>query len=209
MQLGLLNSLDYILIAYALWQGFQGFSKGFRLMLYETVKWFFMLIGIFLSNNYLYPYLLKLESFQGYSQAINDWFTKSALSLIASDNPLKEIIYKEVARSIPYDRIVFYILIVMILSFSARLLIAGSLFKRKAEGRLAGFLFGLFKAGLISYLIMTILASFMMLSNPKGFMNWQKESYILTSIGYSFGDRQAKLFKINEIKERTQNEKSN
>ena len=191
--MGQLNSFDYLFLAYTLLQIYKGFTMGFRIMVFETIKWFVLAGGILLSNVILYPYLMSLDLFTNYSNKVVDFGQKSALSLISFDNPLKTLIYQEVALSIPYDKILFDIIIIMVVSFFTRVFITGSLFGKEVKGRVLGMVFGVVKSLVITFLIMSVIAGFMTKSNPQGFKNWQDQSYILSTSGYRFARDKAEL----------------
>ncbi len=191
--MGQLNSFDYLFLAYTLLQIYKGFTMGFRIMVFETIKWFVLAGGILLSNVILYPYLMSLDLFINYSNKVVDFGQKSALSLISFDNPLKTLIYQEVALSIPYDKILFDIIIIMVVSFFTRVFITGSLFGKEVKGRVLGMVFGVVKCLVITFLIMSVIAGFMTKSNPQGFKNWQDQSYILSTSGYRFARDKAEL----------------
>ena len=191
--MGQLNSFDYLFLAYTLLQIYKGFTMGFRIMVFETIKWFVLAGGILLSNVILYPYLMSLDIFANYSDKVIDFGQKSALSLISFDNPLKTLIYQEVALSIPYDKILFDIIIIMVVSFFTRVFITGSLFGKEVKGRVLGMVFGVVKSLVITFLIMSVIAGFMTKSNPQGFKNWQDQSYILSTSGYRFARDKAEL----------------
>lgn len=191
--MGQLNSFDYLFLAYTLLQIYKGFTMGFRIMVFETIKWFVLAGGILLSNVILYPYLMSLDLFINYSNKVVDFGQKSALSLISFDNPLKTLIYQEVALSIPYDKILFDIIIIMVVSFFTRVFITGSLFGKEVKGRVLGMVFGVVKSLVITFLIMSVIAGFMTKSNPQGFKNWQDQSYILSTSGYRFARDKAEL----------------
>lgn len=191
--MGQLNSFDYLFLAYTLLQIYKGFTMGFRIMVFETIKWFVLAGGILLSNVILYPYLMSLDLFINYSNKVIDFGQKSALSLISFDNPLKTLIYQEVALSIPYDKILFDIIIIMVVSFFTRVFITGSLFGKEVKGRVLGMVFGVVKSLVITFLIMSVIAGFMTKSNPQGFKNWQDQSYILSTSGYRFARDKAEL----------------
>ena len=191
--MGQLNSFDYLFLAYTLLQIYKGFTMGFRIMVFETIKWFVLAGGILLSNVILYPYLMSLNLFINYSNKVIDFGQKSALSLISFDNPLKTLIYQEVALSIPYDKILFDIIIIMVVSFFTRVFITGSLFGKEVKGRVLGMVFGVVKSLVITFLIMSVIAGFMTKSNPQGFKNWQDQSYILSTSGYRFARDKAEL----------------
>ena len=144
--MGQLNSFDYLFLAYTLLQIYKGFTMGFRIMVFETIKWFVLAGGILLSNVILYPYLMSLDIFANYSDKVIDFGQKSALSLISFDNPLKTLIYQEVALSIPYDKILFDIIIILVVSFFTRVFITGSLFGKEVKGRVLGMVFGVVKS---------------------------------------------------------------
>lgn len=184
--IGQLNSLDYIFIFYSLAQIYRGFVQGFRVMVFETVKWAVLFVALYLSNKVFYPYLIKLDSFSNYAQAINGWCLKSALSLAPTSNPLKEIIYVEVAKTIPYDKMAFYILVILAVSFLTKMIIIGSLSGGEAKGRVLGMIFGQLKALAVFYLVLSIIAGFMVEANPLGFEKWQKSSRILSELDYQF-----------------------
>lgn len=191
--MGQLNSFDYLFLAYTLLQIYKGFTMGFRIMVFETIKWFVLAGGILLSNVILYPYLMSLNLFINYSNKVIDFGQKSALSLISFDNPLKTLIYQEVALSIPYDKILFDIIIILVVSFFTRVFITGSLFGKEVKGRVLGMVFGVVKSLVITFLIMSVIAGFMTKSNPQGFKNWQDQSYILSTSGYRFARDKAEL----------------
>lgn len=191
--MGQLNSFDYLFLAYTLLQIYKGFTMGFRIMVFETIKWFVLAGGILLSNMRLYPYLMTLDIFANYSDKVIDFGQKSALSLISFDNPLKTLIYQEVALSIPYDKILFDIIIILVVSFFTRVFITGSLFGKEVKGRVLGMVFGVVKSLVITFLIMSVIAGFMTKSNPQGFKNWQDQSYILSTSGYRFARDKAEL----------------
>ena len=191
--MGQLNSFDYLFLAYTLLQIYKGFTMGFRIMVFETIKWFVLAGGILLSNVILYPYLMTLDIFANYSDKVIDFGQKSALSLISFDNPLKTLIYQEVALSIPYDKILFDIIIILVVSFFTRVFITGSLFGKEVKGRVLGMVFGVVKSLVITFLIMSVIAGFMTKSNPQGFKNWQDQSYILSTSGYRFARDKAEL----------------
>ena len=191
--MGQLNSFDYLFLAYTLLQIYKGFTMGFRIMVFETIKWFVLAGGILLSNMRLYPYLMTLDIFANYSDKVIDFGQKSALSLISFDNPLKTLIYQEVALSIPYDKILFDIIIILVVSFFTRVFITGSLFGKEVKGRVLGMVFGVVKSLVITFLIMSVIAGFMTKSNPQGFKNWQDQSYILSTSGYRFARNKAEL----------------
>ena len=191
--MGQLNSFDYLFLAYTLLQIYKGFTMGFRIMVFETIKWFVLAGGILLSNVILYPYLMSLDLFINYSNKVIDFGQKSALSLISFDNPLKTLIYQEVALSIPYDKILFDLIIIMVVSFFTRVFITGSLFGKEVKGRVLGMVFGVVKSLVITFLIMSVIAGFMTKSNPQGFKNWQDQSYILSTSGYRFARDKAEL----------------
>ena len=191
--MGQLNSFDYLFLAYTLLQIYKGFTMGFRIMVFETIKWFVLAGGILLSNVVLYPYLMSLDLFISYSNKVIDFGQKSALSLLSFDNPLKTLIYQEVALSIPYDKILFDIIIIMVVSFFTRVFITGSLFGKEVKGRVLGMVFGVVKSLVITFLIMSVIAGFMTKSNPQGFKNWQDQSYILSTSGYRFARDKAEL----------------
>lgn len=191
--MGQLNSFDYLFLAYTLLQIYKGFTMGFRIMVFETIKWFVLAGGILLSNVILYPYLMSLDIFANYSDKVIDFGQKSALSLISFDNPLKTLIYQEVALSIPYDKILFDIIIILVVSFFTRVFITGSLFGKEVKGRVLGMVFGVVKSLVITFLIMSVIAGFMTKSNPQGFKNWQDQSYILSTSGYRFARDKAEL----------------
>ena len=191
--MGQLNSFDYLFLAYTLLQIYKGFTMGFRIMVFETIKWFVLAGGILLSNVILYPYLMSLDLFINYSNKVVDFGQKSALSLLSFDNPLKTLIYQEVALSIPYDKILFDIIIIMVVSFFTRVFITGSLFGKEVKGRVLGMVFGVVKSLVITFLIMSVIAGFMTKSNPQGFKNWQDQSYILSTSGYRFARDKAEL----------------
>ena len=191
--MGQLNSFDYLFLAYTLLQIYKGFTMGFRIMVFETIKWFVLAGGILLSNVILYPYLMSLDLFINYSNKVIDFGQKSALSLLSFDNPLKTLIYQEVALSIPYDKILFDIIIIMVVSFFTRVFITGSLFGKEVKGRVLGMVFGVVKSLVITFLIMSVIAGFMTKSNPQGFKNWQDQSYILSTSGYRFARDKAEL----------------
>ena len=191
--MGQLNSFDYLFLAYTLLQIYKGFTMGFRIMVFETIKWFVLAGGILLSNVILYPYLMSLDLFINYSNKVIDFGQKSALSLISFDNPLKTLIYQEVALSIPYDKIIFDIIIILVVSFFTRVFITGSLFGKEVKGRVLGMVFGVVKSLVITFLIMSVIAGFMTKSNPQGFKNWQDQSYILSTSGYRFARDKAEL----------------
>ncbi len=191
--MGQLNSFDYLFLAYTLLQIYKGFTMGFRIMVFETIKWFVLAGGILLSNVILYPYLMSLDLFINYSNKVVDFGQKSALSLISFDNPLKTLIYQEVALSIPYDKILFDIIIILVVSFFTRVFITGSLFGKEVKGRVLGMVFGVVKSLVITFLIMSVIAGFMTKSNPQGFKNWQDQSYILSTSGYRFARDKAEL----------------
>ena len=191
--MGQLNSFDYLFLAYTLLQIYKGFTMGFRIMVFETIKWFVLAGGILLSNVILYPYLMSLNLFINYSNKVIDFGQKSALSLLSFDNPLKTLIYQEVALSIPYDKILFDIIIIMVVSFFTRVFITGSLFGKEVKGRVLGMVFGVVKSLVITFLIMSVIAGFMTKSNPQGFKNWQDQSYILSTSGYRFARDKAEL----------------
>lgn len=191
--MGQLNSFDYLFLAYTLLQIYKGFTMGFRIMVFETIKWFVLAGGILLSNVILYPYLMSLDLFINYSNKVIDFGQKSALSLISFDNPLKTLIYQEVALSIPYDKILFDIIIILVVSFFTRVFITGSLFGKEVKGRVLGMVFGVVKSLVITFLIMSVIAGFMTKSNPQGFKNWQDQSYILSTSGYRFARDKAEL----------------
>lgn len=191
--MGQLNSFDYLFLAYTLLQIYKGFTMGFRIMVFETIKWFVLAGGILLSNVILYPYLMSLDLFTNYSNKVIDFGQKSALSLISFDNPLKTLIYQEVALSIPYDKILFDIIIILVVSFFTRVFITGSLFGKEVKGRVLGMVFGVVKSLVITFLIMSVIAGFMTKSNPQGFKNWQDQSYILSTSGYRFARDKAEL----------------
>ena len=191
--MGQLNSFDYLFLAYTLLQIYKGFTMGFRIMVFETIKWCVLAGGILLSNVILYPYLMSLDLFINYSNKVIDFGQKSALSLISFDNPLKTLIYQEVALSIPYDKILFDIIIILVVSFFTRVFITGSLFGKEVQGRVLGMVFGVVKSLVITFLIMSVIAGFMTKSNPQGFKNWQDQSYILSTSGYRFARDKAEL----------------
>lgn len=191
--MGQLNSFDYLFLAYTLLQIYKGFTMGFRIMVFETIKWFVLAGGILLSNVILYPYLMSLDLFINYSNKVIDFGQKSALSLLSFDNPLKTLIYQEVALSIPYDKILFDIIIILVVSFFTRVFITGSLFGKEVKGRVLGMVFGVVKSLVITFLIMSVIAGFMTKSNPQGFKNWQDQSYILSTSGYRFARDKAEL----------------
>ena len=191
--MGQLNSFDYLFLAYTLLQIYKGFTMGFRIMVFETIKWFVLAGGILLSNVILYPYLMSLNLFINYSNKVIDFGQKSALSLLSFDNPLKTLIYQEVALSIPYDKILFDIIIILVVSFFTRVFITGSLFGKEVKGRVLGMVFGVVKSLVITFLIMSVIAGFMTKSNPQGFKNWQDQSYILSTSGYRFARDKAEL----------------
>ncbi len=181
-----LNSFDYIFIIFALYHMYYGFTKGFRLMAFETLKWFVLVAGLYLSKTLLYPYLLEQEKFLHYSLRKNDWFLKSAMSLIKNDDPIKNLLYTKIAESIPYDQLVFYLACIALISLITRLLILGTSCGREGRGRALGLVFGFVKALVITYIVMGMLAGFMLKSNPTGFTRWQENSYILSAIGYKW-----------------------
>ncbi len=191
--MGQLNSFDYLFLAYTLLQIYKGFTMGFRIMVFETIKWFVLAGGILLSNMRLYPYLMTLDIFANYSDKVIDFGQKSALSLISFENPVKTFIYKEVAMNIPYDKILFDIIIILVVSFFTRVFITGSLFGKEVKGRVLGMVFGVVKSLVITFLIMSVIAGFMTKSNPQGFKNWQDQSYILSTSGYRFARDKAEL----------------
>ena len=191
--MGQLNSFDYLFLAYTLLQIYKGFTMGFRIMVFETIKWFVLAGGILLSNVILYPYLMSLDLFINYSNKVIDFGQKSALSLLSFDNPLRTLIYQEVALSIPYDKILFDIIIILVVSFFTRVFITGSLFGKEVKGRVLGMVFGVVKSLVITFLIMSVIAGFMTKSNPQGFKNWQDQSYILSTSGYRFARDKAEL----------------
>ena len=191
--MGQLNSFDYLFLAYTLLQIYKGFTMGFRIMVFETIKWFVLAGGILLSNVILYPYLMSLDLFINYSNKVIDFGQKSALSLLSFDNPLKTLIYQEVALSIPYDKILFDLIIILVVSFFTRVFITGSLFGKEVKGRVLGMVFGVVKSLVITFLIMSVIAGFMTKSNPQGFKNWQDQSYILSTSGYRFARDKAEL----------------
>ena len=205
----LLNSFDYIFLAYSLLQIYHGLTQGFRIMLFETVKWLILIGVIFFSNKVLYPHLMTREDFVNLAQRVNEWGYQAVTSVLKSDNPFKDLLYTEIAKSIPYDKITFFLAILLVVGILSRLVILASVFKRERQGRLLGAVFGLAKSILVTFLIMNILAGFMMSANPEGFVKWQEESLILSRTGQSFtGDRFAKQKEefLEKIDEKWKNE---
>lgn len=197
-----LNSFDYIFISYTLLQIFHGFTQGFRIMLFETVKWIILIGVIYISNKVLYPYLLTTENFVIYSQKTNEWCFKSVTAVLQSDNPLQNMLYTEIAKSIPYDKIAFFLVIIVGAGILSRIFIIGSVFKKETSGRALGVVFGMAKSLLVTFLVMNIIAGFMMSANPGGFVRWQKESFILSKTGQVFTGESFAQYK-DELLEKT------
>lgn len=180
------NSFDYIFIAYTLWQIYLGYTQGFRLMLYQTVKWILLFAGLFVANRHFLPVLMKREWFIEKSQAINRFGYDFVVELAPDDNPFSEIIYRQVAESIPFDKIVFFLAVIIIVSLITRIIIIGSLWGKEPEARKLGVMFGLFKAAFVCFIVMTFIGTFMNISNPEGFLKWQEQSFILSKIPIRF-----------------------
>lgn len=181
-----LNSFDYVFAAYTLWQVYVGYTQGFRLMLYQTVKWVFLMAGLFVANRTLLPVLMKREWFIEKSEAINAFGFDFVMELAPKDNPFSELIYRQVAESIPFDKIVFFLAVIIVVSLITRVIIIGSLWGKEPEARGLGILFGLLKAGFVCFVVMTFIGTFMNISNPEGFLRWQEQSFILSKLPIRF-----------------------
>lgn len=191
--LGSLNSFDYGFLIFCLIELVHGITQGFRVMLFETVKWV-ILVAVIWAANALYPYLVTLSAVQSAALSVNEWGFRAALSLITTENRLQALLFTQIARSIPYDKIAFFLLLIAIASIVSRIMILGGLFQREEKQRLLGATFGLLKACVVTFLVMSVLSGFMMGSNRAGFLRWQEESLILSTTGIQFeGERFAKV----------------
>ncbi|MDO4711907.1 MAG: CvpA family protein [Peptostreptococcaceae bacterium] len=180
------NSFDYVFIIYLLWQIYVGYSQGFRLMLYQTVKWIVLVGGLFMANHYLLPVMMKQPFFMEKSKAVNKIGYDLVLQFGPKDNPIAAEIFRRVAESIPYDKIVFFLLVILVFSVILRIIIIGSVWGKEVEGRTLGVAFGVLKAILICYVVMSFIGTFMERSDPEGFLRWQEQSFILSKTGIRF-----------------------
>ncbi|MDO5063124.1 MAG: CvpA family protein [Peptostreptococcaceae bacterium] len=182
----LFNSFDYVFIAYLLWQIYLGYSQGFRLMLYQTVKWVVLMAALFVANLYILPVIIQKPFFYEKSQAINKFGNEFAMQFAPKDNPIGAEVFRRVADGIPYDKIVFFLVVIIIVSVVLRIIIMGSLWGKEVEGRTLGVMFGVMKAMFICYVVMTFISAFMMTSNPEGFLRWQDQSFVLSHLRIRF-----------------------
>lgn len=182
----LLNSFDYVFAAYTLLQIFHGYSQGFRMMLFDTVKWVVLIIGLYFANALLLPVIMTMPWFMDKSVRINAWFTQVAMEFIPQENPVTAMIYQNVVESIPFDKLVFFLVVILVVGTISRLIIIGTLWGEKPKGRALGMVFGVLKALLITYVVMSVLGSIMAVSNPEGFLKWQNESFFLSFITKRF-----------------------
>lgn len=180
------NSFDYVFSACLLWNMYLGYSQGFRMMLYQTVKWIILFIGLFVADMAIYIYLIKIPWFLLKSAQINALGREFVKSFAPKDNILALALHIKVAEIIPYDKIVFYFIIIVSVIVLTRIFILGGLFEDEVEGRVPGALFGLLKAAFTAYILMLFIRSFMSLTNPEAFETWQKNSYILSHLGIKF-----------------------
>ncbi len=179
------NSFDYIFTAYVLWQIYLGYTQGFRVVLYQTIKWVALFAALFAANKYLLPYMEKMPAFMERSAKVNGWFVDFVMQFKPS-NDLTAIIFEEVVKSIPFDRIVFFLIVIVAVSIMLRILVMGTLWRDEVEGRAGGIMLGLLKAAFMCYVIMSFISTFMSVSNPEGFARWQESSFILSRVGIKF-----------------------
>lgn len=181
-----MNSLDVIFGLYALSQIYRGFKLGFKRMLYDTVKW----IIVFGSSAFIYkffvPRLFEFEPYIKLSHNINIKtieFIQKTLS--NKDNFVIDLILKNISN-IKADRVIIFVLLLIIISIITKMLIVGSFWKSSTGGRIPGAMFGFVKACIYSIIAMLIISSIMNIINPEGFYKWQMDSAILKYINLIF-----------------------
>lgn len=179
------NSFDYIFTAYVLWQVYLGYTQGFRVVLYQTIKWVVLFAVLFVVSVYVLPLLETTSIFLDRGMRVNEWFVGVAMQFKPT-NELNAIIFERVVQSIPFDRIVFYLILIIAVSLITKILVMGTLWKDEVQGRAGGILVGLFKAAFMCYVLMSFLSTFMSISNPEGFLRWQEQSFILSRLGIKF-----------------------
>lgn len=179
------NSFDYIFTAYVLWQIYLGYTQGFRIVMYQMIKWVALFAALFAANKYLLPYMEKMPAFMERSAKVNGWFVDFLIQFKPS-NDLSAIIFEEVIKSIPFDRIVFFLIVIIAVSIMLRILVVGTLWRDEVEGRVGGIMLGLLKAAFMCYVVMSFISTFMSVSNPEGFARWQEHSFILSRVGIKF-----------------------
>lgn len=155
-------------------------------MLYETVKW----IIVFGSSTFIYKFFIpRLFEFEAYIKLSNNInikvieFIKKTLS--NKDNLIIDLILKNISN-IKADRVILFVLLLIIISIITKMLIVGSFWKRDNGGRIPGAMFGFVKACIYGIIAMLIISSIMNIINPEGFYKWQMESAILKYINLIF-----------------------
>ncbi len=180
--LSMLNSFDIIFLAALLWQAIAGYMQGFRVMLYHSVKWIVLIAGMLAVHYLLLPMLEQQMWFVDTSALIHAWCVSLVMQFAPKDNFLAEILFLKVAESIPYARVVFFFVAVLLVSGLTKIIIIGKFWGEEPEGRWLGALFGIIKTIFLCYLLMGFLAATIGRANPEGYGAWKEGSLILSKL---------------------------
>lgn len=181
-----MNSLDIVFGIYALSQAYRGFKVGFKRMLYDTVKW----VIVFGSSAFIYKFFVpKLFTLEPYLKLANNINSKTMefmqKTLSSKEGFLSELLLKNI-NNIKIDRLLVFVLLLIIISLVTRMLIVGSFWRSDSDGKIMGALFGIVKASIYGIIAMLIISSIMNVINPEGFYKWQAGSIILNYINLIF-----------------------
>ena len=178
----LLNSFDIGFLAVLLWQSYKGYSQGFRVMLYHTVKWVALIVGLFAADRFLLPMLQQQDRYVGFTENVNQWCHDFVLQFTPKDNIVAELLFEKMAAVIPYDRILFFLAAVIIVSAATRWIIIGRLWGDEPEGRGLGVLLGILKTVALCYLLMSVIAAVMTKTHAESYEAWIGGSLILSTL---------------------------
>ncbi len=181
-----MNSFDYIFIAYLLGQAYWGYRQGFRLMLYQMVRWIVLALGVLAANQILLPFLMQSGQYVAKAKQFNYWCYAVMMDFAPEGNELSEMLYQKMAESIPYDQILFYLVVIILISLATKVFIVGTLWGEETEGKFAGLLLGIARAIGVCFIFMKLASVIMAIANPEAFELWQEESSILSLLGIKF-----------------------
>lgn len=151
-----LSYLDYIIIGYILYQMFVGYRKGLEKIVYDIVKYIAIFGGLFACNKYALPVLEKSKTFIEHSDKINETSRVFMLNF-KPDEQIPALAYQKIIDTIPYDKILLSIIIIIIALILTRLIIYGSIVEEESEHKKLGMLFSLLKSGFIVYIFLKII----------------------------------------------------
>ncbi len=187
--LSMLNSFDIVFLMALIWQAIVGYMQGFRVMLYHSVKWIVLLIGMIAIHYLLLPILEQQQWFVSAAAVIHSFCVSIVMQFAPQDNFLAEILFLKVAESIPYAKIVFFLVAVLLVSGLTKIIIIGKFWGEEPEGRWLGVLFGMIKTIFLCYLLLGFVAATYGRANPDGYATWKEGSLILSKLQMMIGSK--------------------